>query len=280
MRNLFIPQEDRKWCLCETLQQELAKFKCWPLKTHIMRWEDLKVYRPLSKEELKPAFKDFTKITADSLKPFGFSLHGRKLIALSNDLLQIIHLDTRGSWAGVNEYFKTEISIVAVSDKSPFIRGFELTGIKKIEDIVIGIRDSYRITQEYHLLADFMTRKIIEHVLPYFDKFNNSKKILDDRRSFKIGDVSQGNDNLILFCELQNKMNIEAGKMIDKNLAFYSSLNPDRSKLKEYFEELELYKSGLQANDWSAIDQKLEANKIQVFKKLKINPASNISFLQ
>lgn len=87
-----------------------------------MRWEDLKVYRPLTKEELKPAFKDFTKIIADNLKPYGFYQYGRKLIAFSDDLLHIIHLDTRGSWAGVSEFFKTEVSVVAVSDKSPFIK--------------------------------------------------------------------------------------------------------------------------------------------------------------
>ena len=245
-----------------------------------MRWEELRVYRPLTKEELKPAFKDFTKIIADNLRPFGFSLHGRKLIALSNDLLQIIHLDTRGSWAGVSQYFKTEIALVAVSDKSPFIRGFELTGSKKIEDIVIGIRDNYRITQEYPLLAEFLTRKIIESVLPYFDRYDNSKKVLSDRKSFKLGDMVQRNDNLILFCELQNRINVEAAKIIDKTLAFYSSLYSDRSQLGEYFDELELYKSGLAANDWIVIEKKLETNKSEVFKKLKIKPAGNISLLQ
>jgi hypothetical protein len=245
-----------------------------------MRWEELKVYRPLTKEELKPAFTDFTRIIAENLKPFGFSLHGRKLISLSNDLLQIIHLDTRGSWAGVSEYFKTEISLVAVSDKSPLIRGFELTGNKKIEDIVIGIRDNYRITQEYPLLAEFLTRKIIESVLPYFDRYDNSKKLLSDRKSFSLGNMVQRNDNLFLFSELQNRMNVESAKIIDKTLAFYSSLYPDRSQLREFFDELELYKNGLAANDWTVIEKKLETNKSEVFKKLKIKPAGNISLLQ
>jgi len=235
-----------------------------------MRWEDLKVYRPLSKEELKPAFKNFAKIIADQITPFGFSLHGRKLIAVSNDLLHIIHLDTRGSWAGLNEFFKIEISIVAVSDKSPFTRGFELTGVKKIEHLVMGIKDHYRITQEYPLLADFLTGKIIENVLPYFDRYNHSKKILDDRKSFKPGDLVERNDNLVLFCELQNQMNIEANKIIDKMLTFYSSIYPDRSQLNEYFDELELYKEGLRTNDWTTIGQKLDINKMEVLRKLKI----------
>jgi hypothetical protein len=242
-----------------------------------MRWEDLKVYRPLTKKEMKPAFKDFTKIIANNLKPFGFALHGRKLIALSDDLLQIIHLDTRGSWAGVSEYFKTEISLVAVSDKSPFVRGFGLTGSKQIENIVVGIRDNYRITQEYPLLADFLTRKIVESILPYFDKYDKSKKVLHDPKSFRLGDMVERNDNLILFCELQNGINIEASKIVDKTLAFCLSLYPDKSQLGEYFQELELYRQALLANDWSTIGQKLEANKSEVFKKLKIKRAGNKS---
>ncbi len=51
-----------------------------------MNWEDLKVYRPLKKEDLKTAYKDFTKIIADNLRADGFELKGRKLIKQSNDL--------------------------------------------------------------------------------------------------------------------------------------------------------------------------------------------------
>jgi hypothetical protein len=92
--------------------------------------------------------------------------------------------------------------------------------------------------------------------------------------------MAQRNDNLVLFWELQNRINIDAGKIIDKTLAFYSSLYPDRSQFREYFEELELYKRGLVENDWIAIEQKLEANKNEVLKKLKIKPAGNNSFMQ
>lgn len=235
-----------------------------------MKWEELKVYKPLTKEELKPAFKDFTKSIANDLKSFGFTLHGRKLIRPSADLLQIIHLDTRGSWAGVNEFFETEISLACMSDKSPFIRGLELTGRKKLEEIAIGIRNHYRITQEHRLLADFLVRQIHEKIIPYFVKYNSSKEVLEDHSSFKLDQLNRRNENLILFCELQNHMNIQAGKIIDKILAFYSSLYPNKSQLTEYFEELEIYKNGLAINDWTAIDQKLEANKIEILRKLKI----------
>jgi hypothetical protein len=236
-----------------------------------MKWEELKVYRPLTKEELKPAFKDFTKIIADNLKPFGFSLVGRKLIARSNDLLQIIHIDTRGSWTGISDYFKTEIALVAVSDKSHFFRGFELTGSKRIEDIITGIRDYYRITKEYALLADFLTRKIIDVILPYFDKYNSSEKILSDRNSFKLGNLVEKNDNLILFCDLQNRINFDAEKIIDKTLGFYSSVHPDKSPFNEYYEELKLYKQGLLHNNWTIIEQKLQTNEKEVLRKIKLD---------
>src|SRR5690606_30536247 len=140
-----------------------------------MNWEDLKVYRPLKKEELKTAYKDFTKIIADNLLVDGYELKGRKLIKQSNDLFHIIHLDTRGSWMGISDSFKTEISICSVYDTDTFILNYELTASKKIEDLVPKIRNYYRITQEYLLLADFLTRKIRESILPYFSQYKSSK---------------------------------------------------------------------------------------------------------
>ncbi|WP_142685420.1 hypothetical protein [Chitinophaga polysaccharea] len=225
-----------------------------------MRWEDLKVYRPLSKEELKPAYKDFTQIMAANLKQFGFHLVGRKLVTLSNDLFHIIHLDTRGSWMGLSEYFKTEISLVAVCDKSPFIRKWEQNGAKKIEELAIGIRDNYRITKEYPLLANFLTEKIIEHVLPYFDKYDTSLKVLADRDAFKYDLYMTENANLLLFAELQNGINVEAEEIIDKTLMMARTSN-------EYIDELNIFKDGLQTGNWDLINQKLASNKQEVFKK-------------
>lgn len=235
-----------------------------------MKWEDLKVYKPLTKEELKPAFKDFTSIVASNLKPFGFSLNGRKLIARSNDLLHIIHLDTRGSWSGINETYNTEIGIIAVSDKASIVRGFELTGCKKIEDIITGIRDHYRITREYPLLAEFITRKIVENILPYFDKYDRSEKILSNRDAFKLGRSIERNECLILFCELQNRVNIAAGKILDNMIAFNRSLISDKSNIKEYVEELEIYRRAASNNNWAEIEIMLRANEIEVLRKIKL----------
>ena len=60
-------------------------------------------------------------------------------------------------------------------------------------------------------------------------------------------------------------------------MAFYTSLYPDKSQLGEYFEELEIYKQGFKTNNWTFIEQKLEVNKNEVLKKLKIKPAGNKS---
>lgn len=227
-----------------------------------MKWEDLKVYRPLTKEELKPAYKDFTQIVAANLQSFGFHLVGRKLVMLSNDLFHIIHLDTRGSWMGLSEYFKTEISLVAVCDKSPFIRKWELVGAKKIEELAVGIRDNYRITKEYPLLANFLTEKIIEHVLPYFDRYDTSLKVLADRDAFEYGLHMSENANLVLFSELQNGINVKAEEIIDNILMIVRTSN-------EYIDELNLYIEGLQTGNWALINQQLASNKQEVFKKLK-----------
>lgn len=140
-----------------------------------MKWEDLKVYKPLKKEDLKNAYKEFAQIVAKNLSQYGFELKGRKLIKQSNDLFHIIHLDTRGSWMGISDSFKTEISICSICDTDTFVLNYELTASKTIEELIPKIRNHYRISQEYQLLADFITRKIVETILPYFFNYKHQK---------------------------------------------------------------------------------------------------------
>lgn len=156
-----------------------------------MNWEDLKVYRPLKKEELKTAYKDFTRIIAENLLLDGYALKGRKLIKQSDDLFYVIHLDTRGSWMGTSDSFETEISICSIYDTDTFILNYELTASKKIEDLVPKIRNHYRISKEYPLLADFLTRKIKESILPYFSQYKSSKDILNSLTNFKLDDTTE-----------------------------------------------------------------------------------------
>jgi hypothetical protein len=234
-----------------------------------MNWDDLKVYRPLKKEELKTAYKDFTKIVAENLLQDGFELKGRKLFKQSNDLFHIVHLDTRGSWTGISDSFKTEISICSVYDTETFILNYELTASRKIEDLVPNIRNYYRITQEYPLLADFLTRKIREKVLPYFSQYKTSKDILNNRKKFKLDNVSEiteRNSNLILYCELTNKIDKVSSEILSTRLARLRNLKKVDSSIKEADNLLLL----IQDKNWEKIHEILIDNKRQVFKKLKI----------
>ncbi len=234
-----------------------------------MNWEYLKVYRPLKKEELKTAYKDFTKIIADNLLVDGFELKGRKLIKQSNDLFHIIHLDTRGSWMGTSDSFKTEISICSVYDTDTFILNYELTAAKKIEDLVPKIRNYSRITQEYPLLADFLTRKIRESILPYFSQYKSSRDVLNQLTKFKLdntAEITERNSNLILYCELANKTGLKSAEILIGRLTKYRKINVDDKIIKQ----TELLLSLIQNHQWEEVDILLIDNKRQVFKKLKI----------
>lgn len=233
-----------------------------------MNWEDLKVYRPLQKENLKAAYKDFTKIVSENLLLDGFETRRRKLIKLSNDLFHIVHLDTRGSWMGVSDSFKTEISIGTIYDTDTFVLNYELTGSKRIEEIIPKIRNYYRITEEYKLLADFITRKIRESIIPYFSQFQTSKDVLSNRGMFKIdnmSEITERNSNLILYCELANKVDVASSEILAEKLNKLKRLNAKDSTINEIVELRNL----VLEKDWDKISEKLLSNKQQVLKKLK-----------
>ena len=234
-----------------------------------MKWEELKVYRPLTKEELKPAFKDFTKIIGDNLEHFGFQLKGRKLQRIKNDVLQTIHIDTRGSWMGISENFETVISVTPFCNMV-FVQG-ELLGTKKIEEIIPKIRNHYRVTQEYKLLADFITRQTIDYVLDYFDKFNSTKTIYDNSGQFPTDHVMQGNEAVIIFSELKNRLNKKAEIEIDKVLQHWTNFPiQEGNYFSGYLHDLRFYKQKLKNKDWDSINERLTSDEEQVLKKLKL----------
>ena len=241
-----------------------------------MIWEELKVYRPLKKEVLKESYKRFTSIIAENLSHFGFKLVGRRLIKRSEDLFHVIHLDTRGSWTGLSDSFKTEIAITSIYDKEVFVKNYELTGSKSIESLIPNLKNYYRITEEYPLLADFITRKIIDFVLPYFDKYSSSKQIIGDRTNFKIDNLTQAterNRNLIMLCELSNNQNIQASNIIRSKIDLTQKLNNGSEELKDLVKLLNM----LEAENWEGIREVLNSYKAEVFKKLRIkeNQAGN-----
>lgn len=233
-----------------------------------MKWEDLKVYKPLKKEDLKNAYKEFTQIVAKNLNQYGFELKGRKLIKQSNNLFHIIHLDTRGSWMGISDSFKTEISICAICDTDTFVLNYELTASKTIEELIPKIRNHYRISQEYQLLADFITRKIVETILPYFSNYKTSKDILNNKAKFNLEKIHERNENLILYCELSNNMVKDSFEILTKRLIKIKSVN-----INDNTEE-ELLLNLMQEKNWVRIIEILSDKKEIVFKKLKLKTQS------
>lgn len=234
-----------------------------------MKWEELKVYKPLKKEDLKPAYKDFTKILAEKLLPDGFVLKGRMLIKPSGDLLHIIHLDTRGSWMGMSDYFDTEIAIASIYDTETLVLGYGLTASKKLTDLAPFIRDHGRITQEYPLLADFLYRKIKEYILPYFSRYRTSKDILANASGFKIdhlNDINQRNSNLILHCELANCVDISSSVILKTWVSKLIKIAPGYPALKPFEQLHDLVTN----KNWETIREMLLSNKLLVLKKLKL----------
>jgi len=239
-----------------------------------MKWEELKVYKPLTKEELKVAKKEIEKIISVNLGLYGFKKYGRKLIRIADDIFHIIHLDMRGSWMGASNDLKTEIALVSIYDTDVFIDGFELTASRKIENIVPKIRNYYQITKEYELFADFISRNLVEYVLPYFDRHKNSKEILSKTNNFKIDNVSEiieRNGNLILYCELANHKNDKSIEILEQKIEFLKQLNNQPENCK-YFETI---LNCIKKSEWKNVDEMLNRNKEQVFRRLNMMPAPN-----
>lgn len=63
------------------------------------------------------------------------------------------------------------------------------------------LKNYYQITKELNLFAEYLSRKIIEIILPYFDKYLSSKDVL--KEGIKLG----GTKNLEQFCRLTNESN-------------------------------------------------------------------------
>lgn len=233
-----------------------------------MKWEDLKVYKTINKDELKLAKKEIEKIVFSNLSHFGFKKYRRELIRSSNDIFHIIQLDTRGSWMGASMSLKTKIGIVSIYDTDFFINNDELTGCKKLEQIIPTIKNYYQITQEYELFADFISRKLVEDIIPYFNQFENSKDILLKSENFKVDnltEVSERNQNLVLYCRLANHQNEEVLDILEKKIQLAIRLNQ-----QEKVTCIESLIKEIQTSNWENIDEILQGNKKRVLDKLKL----------
>ncbi len=160
-----------------------------------MKWEDLKVSRSIEKIELTNAKKIIESIISNRLEPYGFRKIGKKLIRKSNDLIHLIFLDSRGSWSGVSNSLKIQVAIVSIYDVDILVNNYEPISNTFIENLKPDLKNYYQITQEYELFAQFISTKIEEIILPYFDKYTSSSDII--KNGIKHGSTK----NLVELCE-------------------------------------------------------------------------------
>ncbi|WP_271425235.1 DUF4304 domain-containing protein [Aequorivita sinensis] len=237
-------------------------------------FEKIKVFKSLPKEQWKPAYNELNKIIGANLKEYGFKKKGRKHYRLTNDLLEVIDIDNRGSWSGAKDDIEIRIGLVPYCWEG-LTKEYYLVGSKKIEEIDKTIRKHFRISQEYLLLADYLSERIIKNVLPYFDKYNSTKKITSQPYIFPYQASHLTFDTynshlLILFSEIkQHKVN-KSIEILDK-LIEISTHFENELELKKWTE----IKNLIENKDWKSIDKILTENEHKELNKLKIKPVAN-----
>ncbi|RED22499.1 hypothetical protein BD847_3129 [Flavobacterium cutihirudinis] len=191
-----------------------------------MAWQDLKFYKPIDKTELSNAKKSIENIIAEKLAPFGFKKLGRKLIRKSNDIIHIIHLDSRGSWSGSSNSMQTEFAIVSIYDTDILVENFEPISSSYIQHLKPELKNFYQITQEFNLFSEYLGQKIVEIILPYFDRYMSSKDVLE--KNIQIGKTK----NLNQLCILSNTKNLT--EEIEQDLNTRKSMVLKKLKITEH----------------------------------------------
>jgi len=233
-------------------------------------FEQIKVFKSLPKEQWKPAYNALNKSIGLKLKEYGFKKKDRKHYRLTNDLLEVIDIDNRGSWSGAKEDIEIRIGLVPYCWQG-LTNEYYLVGSKPIEEIDKTIRNHFRISKEYLILADYLAERIIKNVLPFFEKYNSTKKITSQPYIFPYHTKCGGNDIknshlLILFSELKQHKNINAIEILENEIEFGSdSLN------QVTWKEL---KKRVENKDWETIDKIFAENEKNILDTLKIKPVA------
>ena len=159
-----------------------------------MKWEILKVYKPIEKDELPLAKKTIEAKVYEKLKPLGFKKIGKKFYRVSNDLIHFIFLDSRGSWSGSSNNVKTLVAVISIYDTDILINNYEPISNSYLQDLDNNLKNYYQITQEYELFSEFLSSKIVELLIPYFNKYESSFDVI--KKGITIGKTT----NLIELC--------------------------------------------------------------------------------
>ncbi|WP_100610721.1 DUF4304 domain-containing protein [Confluentibacter lentus] len=243
-------------------------------KSEISEFEQIKVFKSLPKEQWKPAYNELNNIIGENLKKYGFKKKGRKHYRLTNDLLEVIDIDNRGSWTGAKDDIEIRIGLVPYCWEG-LTNEYHLIGSKKIEEIDETIRKHFRISEEYLILADYLSEKLIANALPFFEKYNSTKKITSQPYVFPFYSKCGGNDIsksqfLILFSELKQHEASKAIEILENEIELHKRLEnveivTQWGKLKELINK----------KKWTEIDKILAENERKELNKLKIKPVAN-----
>lgn len=239
-------------------------------------FEKIKVFKSLPKEKWKPAYNELNKIIGANLKEYGFKKIGRKHYRLTNDLLEVIDIDNRGSWTGAKDDIEIRIGLVPFCWEG-LTNEYYLIGSKKIEEVDKTIRKHFRISEEYLLLADYISEKLISNGLPFFEKYNSTKKITSQPYIFPFYSKCGGNDIfksqfLILFSELKQHKANNAIEILENEIELH-----ERLENVEIVKQWKKLKELIKKENWTEIDKILAENEQKELKKLKIKPVANSS---
>lgn len=233
-------------------------------------FEQIKVFNSLPKKEWKLAYNELNKIIGINLKEYGFKKKGRKHYRLTNDLLEVIDIDNRGSWSGAKDDIEVRIGLVPYCWRN-LTDEYYLIGSKKIEEIDNTIRKHFKISEEYIVLANYLSEKLIKKVLPFFDKYNSTKKITNNPYIFPFYSKCGGNDIyksqfLILFSELKQHKPNNAIEILENEIEFH-----ERLENEEIVDQWKKLKELIEKGNWNEIDKVLAENELKELNKLKIN---------
>jgi len=239
-------------------------------------FEKIKVFKSLPKEQWKSAYNELNKIIGANLKEYGFKKIGRKHYRLTNDLLEVIDIDNRGSWTGAKDDIEIRIGLVPFCWEG-LTNEYYLIGSKKIEEVDKTIRKHFRISEEYLLLADYLSEKIIANALPFFEKYNSTKKITSQPYIFPFYSKCGGNDIfksqfLILFSELKQHKANNTIEILDNEIELH-----ERLENVEIVNQWKKLKELIKKENWTEIDKILAENEQKELNKLKIKPVANSS---
>ena len=118
-----------------------------------MKWEDLKVYKPIEKSELTNAKKVIESVISNRLEQYGFRKIGKKLIRKSNDLIHVIFLDSRGCWSGGSTSLKIQVAVVSIYDVDLLVNNYEPISNTFIQNLNPNLKNDYKMTGDSELFA-------------------------------------------------------------------------------------------------------------------------------